>query len=162
MRNELRIVSRETKNRQSELQGPTLTVFLFLKRCGSLRNLHEKPNVSRETMRENVKGSPFFHARLNLRRKASTTASVRRTLSCARVRLHAGDRAGLTSCSGSFTLQSARTRGNRLIHKLQKRASFPSLRSGRSAPIKKAKYLCRNSTPPQEIPPQPDRQYQSV
>ncbi|MBQ3862169.1 MAG: hypothetical protein II779_16720, partial [Clostridia bacterium] len=71
MRNELRIVSRETKHRQSELSGSPLTVFLFLKRCGSLRDLHEKPNVSRETMQENVKGSPLFHARLNLRRKAA-------------------------------------------------------------------------------------------
>ena len=66
--------------------------------------------------------------------EASTTASVRQTFVCARVRPHFGDQAGSALCSGSFRLQSERARGDRSIYRLKNRAAFPSQRS---VPIQK-------------------------
>ncbi len=57
--------------------------------------------------------------------EASTTASVRQTFVCARVRPHFGDQAGLALCSGSFRPQSERARGDRSIYRLKNRAALP-------------------------------------
>ena len=69
-----------------------------------------------------------LNARLNHRRRPQD-------LSCARVQPHFGDQAGLSPCSGSFRLQSEKTREDRFMFRLKNRASLPFLRSGRSAPI---------------------------
>ena len=56
--------------------------------------------------------------------EASTTASVRQTFVCARVRPYFGDQAGLALWSGSFRLQSERARGDRSIYRLKNRAAL--------------------------------------
>ena len=145
------------KHAQDKSCGLTAVIQSRNRRCSRLRTARSDCLSSRRSRKSMVLWA-LFHVKHHPDRphsvpfqcapetlpEASTTASVRQTFVCARVRPHFGGQAGLALCSGSFRPQSERVRGDRSIYRLKNRAAFPSQRK-RSHP--------KNSDPaPHPIP----------
>ena len=118
-------VKQEPPGKDFKFNSDGFRLFSFFLRSGSVQMREDRSMVPAFRTRD------LFHARLNHRRKASTTASVRQTLS-AHVSAARAETARGWRHVPLVMSESAEARGDRPIYRLNDRASLPSQRS---API---------------------------